>query len=917
MPPPIATASAFATSACRTSIFDETFAPPTIARNGRSGSASRLERTRTSFSRSRPAYAGSRCATPSVEACARWAAPNASFTYRSNGSARRFANAASLRSSSAWNRTFSRSETPSGISTPTQSARSGTSEPRSSPSRAATGASDSEASRPFGRPRCEQRAIARAPRSRRSSMVGSAARILVSSSTLPFARGTLKSTRTRTRLPSGDASATVRKAIGARRTLGGDGLAQLRGDERGDVGEPARVAPFVVVPSDDLDHVAEDDRVHAAHDRRVLVPLEVARDERLLRVIHDPAELALGGRAECGVHLVLRHVTPERRGEVDDGYGGSRYTEGHAGEFAFQLGDDEGDRARGARLGGHDVLRGGASVARIGRRGVEQLLRQGLRVDRREEPLLDAEPVIQYLRDRREAVRRARRVADDVVLVGVELLLVDAEHDRLVLVLRGRGDDHFSRARVDVRLRLRRVREEPRRLDHDVDAKLLPGELRGVPLLEDADAAAVDRDRVGGRRHLALVLAVVRVVLEEVCVHLRIGEVVQRDDLDVGMALEECLEVLPADTPEPVDSDLRHANLPWRGVMLEEPFSASGRTLACCKDGAEESDVRAERGGYDGDGGRGHAERTRLDRAPHRLEHVGRLVLRDGPADDDERRIQRVRESHRQVAEGGLRAFDERAGPVVAGGGRGVHALGVRDAELLREIATGRERLGAAEGAAAAGRPFERDREVAQLAGRAARAAQHPAAAHDLPAETGRHGDVHEIGDADRGAGDRLADRGHRGVVVDEDSEAAERRGDAAREREFDHSDEVRSLMHDSAAEVQGTRGRASGERDIAERASRPLERRAGRRCELADDVVGTGARRPPRVAPDDPRDRHRVLGDDAADVRAAEIEPEKVRVGQTLGSRRSVPSAAASPITVVCTVLYPRFALSLPKVCS
>ena len=53
---------------------------------------------------------------------------------------------------------------------------------------------------PFGRPRCEAR-ITRAPCSNAYWIVGSAARMRVSSSTLPSLMGTLKSTRMKTRLP--------------------------------------------------------------------------------------------------------------------------------------------------------------------------------------------------------------------------------------------------------------------------------------------------------------------------------------------------------------------------------------------------------------------------------------------------------------------------------------------------------------------------------------------------------------------------------------------------------------------------------------------------------------------------------------------------------------------------------------------
>ncbi len=72
----------------------------------------------------------------------------------------------------------------------------------------ATGASESSGSRSFGRPRCDARMIS-APRSRSSSIVGSAALIRVSSATSPPSSGTLKSTRTRTRAPSTGASRTL------------------------------------------------------------------------------------------------------------------------------------------------------------------------------------------------------------------------------------------------------------------------------------------------------------------------------------------------------------------------------------------------------------------------------------------------------------------------------------------------------------------------------------------------------------------------------------------------------------------------------------------------------------------------------------------------------------------------------------
>ena len=67
--------------------------------------------------------------------------------------------------------------------------------------------------------------------------------------------------------------------------------------------------------------------------------------------------------------------------------------------------------------------------------------------------------------------------------------------------------------------------------------------------------AAVDDERIRGRRDLTFVVAVVGVVLEEVGVHLRVGEIVHRDDLELRVPLEDRLQELPADASETVDAD--------------------------------------------------------------------------------------------------------------------------------------------------------------------------------------------------------------------------------------------------------------------------------------------------------------------------------------------------------------------------
>ena len=57
-------------------------------------------------------------------------------------------------------------------------------------------------------------------------------------------------------------------------------------------------------------------------------------------------------------------------------------------------------------------------------------------MDGRHQAFLDAEAFLeQHVHDRRQAVRRAARVGDDVVLAGVVLLVVDAHDDGDVLAL--------------------------------------------------------------------------------------------------------------------------------------------------------------------------------------------------------------------------------------------------------------------------------------------------------------------------------------------------------------------------------------------------------------------------------------------------------------------------------------------------
>src|SRR4249919_2389563 len=307
---------------------------------------------------------------------------------------------------------------------------------------------------PFGRPRWLA-STSRAPALRSVAIVGMDARMRESSETLPSASGTLKSTRTKTRFPATSTSRIVSLSMAASvpRPSGGDGQTGRHvGDE---VRDAAAVAPLVVVPGDHLDHVpAEDHGRLGVDDRGARVALEVHRHERFVRDAEDALEWAGRGGAERVVELLDRGRPADGRGEVDDAHGRRRDPQAEAVELALQVRDHERERLRRAGRGRDDVLAGAPRAPRVLVRDVEDALVVRVAVDGVHQTELDGEQVVDDLGGRGEAVRRAAGVADDVVRRRVVAVLVDAEDDRDVLVLRGGADDDLLGAGRDVRLGL-------------------------------------------------------------------------------------------------------------------------------------------------------------------------------------------------------------------------------------------------------------------------------------------------------------------------------------------------------------------------------------------------------------------------------------------------------------------------------
>ena len=320
----------------------------------------------------------------------------------------------------------------------------------------------------------------------------------------------------------------------------GDGatLDEAVGDNVGEVDDALGVAPLVVVPGDNLDHVVAHDHGEGGVDGGGDVgAAEVDGDEGGLGDGEDALHVTLGGLLEGGVHLLGGEaLLLDVDHEVDDGDVGGGHAERDAVELALELGKDERDSLGGAGGGGHDVERGGAGAAEVAVGRVEDALVTGVGVAGGHGTLDDAELVVEHLGEGREAVGGAGRVGHNV---GGGVVVIRVHADDVggdVVALGGGGDDNLLGASLDVLAGAGAVEEDTGALDDDVDLHLLPGEVEGVAIGHDGDVLAVDGD--GGvidNLHVGVEGAEDGVVLEEVSRGLGAAGLVDADDLEGGV----------------------------------------------------------------------------------------------------------------------------------------------------------------------------------------------------------------------------------------------------------------------------------------------------------------------------------------------------------------------------------------------
>jgi len=136
---------------------------------------------------------------------------------------------------------------------------------------------------------------------------------------------------------------------------------------------------------------------------------------------------------------------------------------------------------------------------------------------------------------------------------------------REVLILRGRGEDDPLRACLSVLLQVFTLGENTRALEHDLDVHLLPGELRGVALLQEAYATlAVDHEVVPVELYRPVIAPVDGVILKQIGNIRGVGDVVDGDQFKLR-GVHQNLERRAANPPHAVNRDSRcHSCVPPR-----------------------------------------------------------------------------------------------------------------------------------------------------------------------------------------------------------------------------------------------------------------------------------------------------------------------------------------------------------------
>src|SRR5271168_2737900 len=329
---------------------------------------------------------------------------------------------------------------------------------------------------------------------------------------------------------------------------------QSLGEHFNHVAATARVDPFVVVPGKYFDAIPADNHgVPGIHNRRIRIAAEVHRHQFLLGVFEYSFHRPLGGTLERRVDARHSNRLADDHGEVHHADVRSRNAHGVAIELPFEFGNHEAQGLGGAGGRWNHGQGRGARASHILVRQIEKLLVVGVGVDGGHGADHDSECVLQDFCNRREAVRGAGSVRDHVMLCRIVRFVVHAEDDGGVGIGGRSGNNDFLDGSAYVLARVGAFGEEAGGLDDDLRPYRGPIELSRILDAKYLEALAVNGDGVVRVGNFMGEIAEDRIVFQEMCERLRIGDVIYRHNLDCRVA-ERGAKYIAANAAKPVDT---------------------------------------------------------------------------------------------------------------------------------------------------------------------------------------------------------------------------------------------------------------------------------------------------------------------------------------------------------------------------
>jgi len=176
----------------------------------------------------------------------------------------------------------------------------------------------------------------------------------------------------------------------------------------GQIEDSVGVAPFVVVPGDQLDEVGvKGDTGLGIEDGGSSITNEILGDDFFISVAEDTLQFTFGSFLDDLADFFVSGTLFELDGQVDDRDVQSGDSERHTGQFALKTGDDLSDGLGGTGAGGNDVSTSGSTsspvLTTLGGT-INDELRGGGSVDGGHETFSDGELVVEDLGEGGKAV---------------------------------------------------------------------------------------------------------------------------------------------------------------------------------------------------------------------------------------------------------------------------------------------------------------------------------------------------------------------------------------------------------------------------------------------------------------------------------------------------------------------------------